>query len=263
MWSEVHEGNQGQDARQREHQPSRRGRESARRPGPPTAVPAQWARGRLAAVPAQGARGRLAAVPAQRACGRRPAILTVALATLACSTTLPPVDYSKEPDPRQAEYVVGPSDVLRVNVWKTPDLSVEVTVRPDGTITLPLIGDLMAAGRTPTALRADIKRQLGAFLKDDNPAIEVIVQSANSYRFTVAGNVERAGLFTAKHFVTVTEAIALAGGPNRYADLTQVVIIRRDGSGSRSIPVSVKKIFSGQRPDMDLVILSEDRIFVP
>lgn len=181
----------------------------------------------------------------------------------ACATALPPVDYSKEPDPRQSEYVVGPSDVLKVNVWKAPDLSVEVTVRPDGTVTLPLIGDLKAAQRTPSQLRVEIKRRLSAFLKDDNPAIEVIVAEANSYRFTVAGNVERAGLFTSKHYVTVSEALALAGGPNRYADLDQVVVVRHDKEGFRTIPISLKLVYSGQRPDMDLVILTADRIFVP
>ncbi len=159
--------------------------------------------------------------------------------------------------------MVGPSDVLKVNVWKAADLSVEVTVRPDGTVTLPLIGDLKAAQRTPSQIRAEIKRRLSTFLKDENPAIEVIVAEANSYRFTVAGNVERAGLFTAKHYVTVSEALALAGGPNRYADLEQVVIVRHDRQGTRTIPVSLKRIYSGQRPDMDVVILPEDRIFVP
>ena len=175
--------------------------------------------------------------------------LCLALSVVGCATPLPGFDYSKEPDPRKSEFVVGPSDVLRINVWKTPDLSVEVTVRPDGTITLPLIGDVTAAGRT-------------AFLRDDNP-VEVIVETVNSYRFTVAGNVEKSGMFTTKHYVTVTEAVALAGGPNRYADLDQVLILRQSPTGARSIPVNIKEIYSGRHPEMDVVILKEDRIFVP
>jgi polysaccharide export outer membrane protein len=145
--------------------------------------------------------------------------LSLALSVLGCGTSLPSFDYSKEPDPRQSEFVVGPSDVLRISVWKTPDLSVDVTVRPDGTITLPLIGDVTATGRTPSQLRGEIKRKLTTFLRDDNPTVEIIVESVNSYRFAVVGNVEHSGLFSAKHYVTVTEAIALAGGPNRYAEL--------------------------------------------
>ncbi|MGC9982315.1 MAG: polysaccharide biosynthesis/export family protein [Polyangia bacterium] len=189
--------------------------------------------------------------------------LCLAVCLLGCATPLPSFDYSKELDPRQAEFLVGPSDVLRINVWKTPDLSVDVTVRPDGTVTLPLIGDVTATGRTPSQLRDEIKRKLTAFLRDDNPAIEVIVETVNSYRFTVAGNVEHSGLFTTKYFVTVTEAIALAGGPNRYADLDRVLILRQTGTGARSIPVSLNEIYSGRHPEMDLVIVKEDRIFVP
>ena len=189
--------------------------------------------------------------------------LCLAVCLLGCATPLPGFDYSKELDPRQSEFLVGPSDVLRINVWKTPDLSVDVTVRPDGTITLPLIGDVTAAGRTPSLLRAEIKRKLTAFLRDDNPAIEVIVETVNSYRFTVAGNVEHSGLFTTKYFVTVTEAIALAGGPNRYADLDRVLVLRQTAAGARTIPVSLNEIYSGRHPEMDLVIVKEDRIFVP
>jgi polysaccharide export outer membrane protein len=187
----------------------------------------------------------------------------MALALVGCATSQPRFDYTKEPDPRQSEYVVGPADVLRINVWKTADLSVEATVRPDGTITLPLIGDVIAAGRTPSVLRAEIKRRLTAFLRDDNQAIEVIVATVNSYRFSVAGNVEHSGLFSTKHYVTVSEAIALAGGPNRYADLERVILLRKGATGTRTLPINLKEVYSGKYPEMDLVVDKEDRIFVP
>ena len=189
--------------------------------------------------------------------------LSLALSVLGCGTSLPSFDYSKEPDPRQSEFVVGPSDVLRISVWKTPDLSVDVTVRPDGTITLPLIGDVTATGRTPSQLRGEIKRKLTTFLRDDNPTVAVIVETVNSYRFAVVGNVEHSGLFSAKHYVTVTEAIALAGGPNRYAELDKVLILRQAGTSARSVPVNLTEIYSGRHPEMDVVILREDRVFVP
>lgn len=199
-----------------------------------------------------------------RWCGRtRGFVLSMALALVGCATPQPRFDYSKEPDPRQAEYVVGPADVLRINVWKTPDLSVETTVRPDGTITLPLVGDIVAAGRTPSVLRGEIKRRLTTFLRDDNQAIEVIVETVNSYRFSVAGNVEHAGLFTTKHYVTVSEAIALAGGANRYADLERVILLRQGPTGARTLPINLRDVYSGKRPEMDLVVAKEDRIFVP
>lgn len=187
----------------------------------------------------------------------------MALALVGCATPQPRFDYSKEPDPRQAEYVVGPSDVLRINVWKTPDLSVEATVRPDGTITLPLVGDIVASGRTPSLLRGEIKRRLTTFLRDDNQAIEVIVEQVNSYRFSVAGNVEHSGLFSTKHYVTVSEAIALAGGANRYADLERVILLRQGNTGARTLPINLRDVYSGKHPEMDLVVAKEDRIFVP
>jgi polysaccharide export outer membrane protein len=150
---------------------------------------------------------------------------------------------------------------LRINVWKTPDLSVEVTVRPDGTITLPLIGDVTAAGRTPSELRDEIKRKL---------TISARRQPSRGHRgnrqqlpLHRGGNVEKSGMFTTKHYVTVTEAVALAGGPNRYADLDKVLILRQSPTGARSIPVNIKEIYSGRHPEMDVVILKEDRIFVP
>src|SRR5690606_30441563 len=83
----------------------------------------------------------------------------------ACGHAIPNYDYSKEPDPRKSEYVLGVSDGLDINVWKNPDLSAKVTIRPDGTITMPLIGDLPAVGKTPTELKEDIKKELAKYIK--------------------------------------------------------------------------------------------------
>src|SRR5512133_1005622 len=111
---------------------------------------------------------------------------TTALAQLAlvamvlggCSAAKYP--YAKLPDPRRSEYVIGPSDVLSIRVWHDPDLSTDAAVRPDGTITMPLVGDLVAAELTPTQLRDLIKARLAAFVRD-SPTITVAVTSVNSY----------------------------------------------------------------------------------
>ncbi len=191
-------------------------------------------------------------------------VWAVGLALPACRTPAPPYDYSKEPDPRRQEFVIGPSDVLRISVWRNPDLSTEATVRPDGTITLPLVGDVMADGRTPGQVRAEIAQRLGGFIKDEAATVAVAVTGVNSYRFTVSGNVEKGGLFTSKHFVTVMEAIAMAGGPTRFASADQTLIVRPERGGkTRRIPVNYTAVSTGQRPEQNLVLLAGDTVFVP
>jgi polysaccharide export outer membrane protein len=172
-------------------------------------------------------------------------------------------DYGREPDPRRAEFVVGVADVLRINVWHMPDLSVDAKVRPDGTVTMPLVGDLTAAGRTCSAVRGEIETRLKSYVKDDSIRVSVAVSEVNSYQFTVAGSVEHQGLLSAHRFVTVTEAIALAGGPTRFASLSRVVVIRSTPSGPRRIPIDLSAIYDGTRPEMNLVIVAGDTIHLP
>jgi len=183
-----------------------------------------------------------------------------------CTTPRPFYDYSSEPDPRKQEFLLGPSDVLRINVWRNPDLSGDATVRPDGTIALPLVGELPAAGRTTAQVRAEISKRLQAFVKEESNNVTVSVSAINSYRFVVNGNVERTGAFTANHYVTVSEAIALAGGPNRFADPEKTVIIRPDALRAdlkKRIPVDYPAILKGTHPEQDLPLITGDIVYVP
>ena len=164
-------------------------------------------------------------------------------------------------DPRGRPYVIGPSDVVRVTVWKDPNLSTDVVVRPDGTITLPLIGEVVASGRTAVALQKEVGTRLAAFVKD--AVVTVAIEEVNSYRFTVAGNVEHPGLFTSRYYLTVSEALALAGGPNRYASTSNMVVIRNGGGRNLRIPIDYDAILSGERPEQDIVILPGDAVRVP
>jgi polysaccharide export outer membrane protein len=187
---------------------------------------------------------------------------TALLAAIGCASNQA-FDYNREPDPRRQEFVVGVADVVRINVWHMPDLSVDAKVRPDGTVTMPLVGDLVAAGRTTSAVRSDIETRLKSYIKDDSAKVSVAVSEVNSYQFTVAGNAERQGLFSSQHFVTVTEAAALAGGPSRFASLSNVVIIRPSPVGPRRIPIDLAAIYSGKRPEMNLVIVAGDTLYLP
>ena len=187
---------------------------------------------------------------------------TALLAALGCASNQI-FDYASEPDPRLKEFVVGVADMVRVNVWHMPDLSVDTRVRPDGTLTMPLIGDLTAAGRTTSALRSEIETRLKSYVKDDSVQVSVAVSEVNSYQFTVMGNAEHQGMFTSHRFVTVTEALAMAGGPSRFASLSNVVLIRAAPSGPRRIPIDLAAIYNGKRPEMNLVIVAGDTLYLP
>jgi polysaccharide export outer membrane protein len=184
-------------------------------------------------------------------------MLVLALAGCGAAT----YDYSKEPDPRKREFVLGISDAVHINVWKNAELSVDARVRPDGTITMPLLGDIKAAGRTPTALKTEISKRLASYIRDEGAIVSVAVTEVNSYRFTVAGQVERGGVMTAKYFVTAAEAIAMAGGLNRFANPHKLVLVRADERGQRRIPLDYERIASGLHPEEDVVMLAGDTLY--
>ena len=183
---------------------------------------------------------------------------------IGCATTHPPYDYASEPDPRKGDFVLGPSDVLKITVWRNPELSTDAVVRPDGTVSLPLVGDLQASGRTSIQLKEEIVKRLRAYLKDESAIVTVAVTAINSYRFVVSGNVERQGVFSSNHFVTVTEAIALAGGANKFADPAGTVVIRIDANGGvRRIPIDYPGVLSGMKPKENIPLIAGDTIYIP
>jgi polysaccharide biosynthesis/export protein len=113
------------------------------------------------------------------------------------------------------EYVIGPDDVLAVNVWKEDEISRQVPVRPDGRVSLPLIGDVQAAGLTPLELQQSIRARLAAYLV--NPTVTVMVLEARSHHFNVVGEVEHPGSFVLGQPLTVLDALAMAGGFRDFA----------------------------------------------
>lgn len=174
------------------------------------------------------------------------------------------VNYGQfQPPPR--EIILGVGDILDINVWEQKDLSSEVTVRPDGTITMPLVGDLQAKGKTPTQLTADIKKALANYLKlQAGNEVTVSVKTYNSYSFTVNGEVARPGMYTNPKYVRVADAIALAGGPTRFAKRSDILIVRVNAQGQQvSIPIDFDLVASGKRPDMNIWVLADDVIYVP
>jgi polysaccharide export outer membrane protein len=196
--------------------------------------------------------------------GRALAALVLVLAA-GCPSKVPNYPYPDEPDPRNKELVLGVGDVIGINVWENNNLSVEVTIRPDGTITMPLVGDLKAAGETPTTLKNRIKSQLQAYVKMQGTEVTVAVKAWRSYRFTIQGEVSKAGVFSSDQFLTVSDALALAGGLTRFAKRNEIMLTRKDPKSGRvrQIPFDYESLASGKRPDMNIIVLPGDTIYVP
>ncbi len=177
---------------------------------------------------------------------------------------MPKYNYAGEPDPRKSEYVIGIADTLQVRVWKNPDLSAEPQVRPDGTITIPLLGDIPAAWRTPSVLRDQIKARLGQFIQDEAAVVTVAVAQVQSYQVTVTGRVGHPGVLSSRSYLTIVEAVALAGGPTPFASPEQTVLLRLNPDGSvRRIPIRYDLIVKGEHLEMNLVLQRGDQLFIP
>ncbi len=162
-------------------------------------------------------------------------------------------------------YVIGPEDVLDISVWKNQDLSRSVTVRPDGRISLPLIGDVKAAGLTPGALRQAITKELKEY--QESVVVSVIVKEVNSYRVFILGEVAKPGTYLMKRRTTVLQAIAMAGGFSRYAAKNKMVIVReRVGVNTTEERKEVRfddLVKAGGKNDKNLILRPGDTIFVP
>jgi polysaccharide export outer membrane protein len=157
-------------------------------------------------------------------------------------------------------YVIGPSDVLNITVWKEPTLSSSLLVRPDGMISLPLLGDVLATGLTPLQLADQIASKLKKFVQDPN--VSVVVSQIHSKIVYLLGEVGKKGPIEMTPGMTVLEAIGSAGGLTDYANAKKIYILRNEGGRNEKIPVKYKQALKGDR-SLDLVLKSGDTIVVP
>lgn len=196
---------------------------------------------------------------------RRMSIVVAVALAAGCHTPFPKYDYTQEPDPTHGELVLGFGDTVAINVWENANLNTEATIRPDGKITMPLVGDVIADGETPTSLKTKIKTQLANFVKLQSTEITVAVKAWRSYRFTIQGEVAHTGVFSADKYVTVAEALALAGGITRFAKGNEIKLTRNDPKTGKPkhIPLDYDALASGSRPDMNIYVLPGDTIWVP
>jgi polysaccharide export outer membrane protein len=160
------------------------------------------------------------------------------------------------------EYLIGPEDIVEVMVWKNPDLSRVVNVRPDGKISLPLIGDIKAAGNTTPQLQEEITERLRSYYKE-LPPVSVIVQQVNSYAIYVLGEVKSPGKYVVKSGTTFLQAIALAGGFSEFASTNKILVRSVDGRDYKGTikNVNYKEVIAGKK---DNVFLNPgDTIIIP
>lgn len=159
------------------------------------------------------------------------------------------------------EYMIGPEDVLEISVWQNQDLSRSVTVRPDGMISLPLIGDVHAAGLTPGEVKREIARALKPYM--DEPNVAVILQQINSWRIYIQGEVRNPGVYPIRSRTTVSQAITMAGGFTEFAKKKKIQVIRKWKNHTEFIKVNYNKIVSGDTAQDDIVLEPGDTIVVP
>lgn len=158
-------------------------------------------------------------------------------------------------------YLIGPEDVLGVVFWREPEISGDLTVRPDGRITLPLIGEMQAEGLTPEALKAQIQTAAGKFISDPNVA--VVVRQTNSRKVFITGKVVTPGTYPLAGPRNVMQIIALAGGLTEYADAKNITIMRNDKGTIKSFKFNYKDIARGKNLEQNIPLQPGDTVVVP
>ncbi|MDP8223665.1 MAG: polysaccharide biosynthesis/export family protein [Candidatus Lernaella stagnicola] len=157
-------------------------------------------------------------------------------------------------------FVIGPGDVIDVNVWKNAELSRVVPVRPDGNITLPLMGDVRAAGLTVPDLKAILTKRVRDFMKTP-PEVTVIIAEVHSYQVFIEGQVQSPGTYPISGTTTLVQLIALSGGFGQFANKGRITLLRQTADGTRRIVASYDRIIDGR--SLDVILRPGDMIIVP
>lgn len=177
------------------------------------------------------------------------------------ATTPAPTDASAA-KPHDDSFVIGNDDVLAINVWKEPDISRSIPVRSDGKISLPLVGEVQAAGQTPLKLEKDIASKLKSYISE--PEVTVMVQQINSQRFNILGQVAKPGSYALANSPTVLDAIALAGGFRDFAKQKSIYVLRQNSDGGQSrFPFNYKEVVAGKNLSQNIKLQARDTIVVP
>jgi polysaccharide export outer membrane protein len=158
------------------------------------------------------------------------------------------------------DYVIGADDTLHISVWKEPDLSEQLPVRPDGKISMPLLNDITAAGLTPLQLRDQITEKLKKYIAD--PRVTVVVLAMNSRRIFVTGEVLHSGPITLLPHMTVLQALAQAGF-TQFANPKAIYLLRTENGKQQKLPFNYKDVVKGNHPEENIELKAGDTLVVP
>jgi polysaccharide biosynthesis/export protein len=158
-------------------------------------------------------------------------------------------------------YLIGPNDILSIYVWKEPELTREVTVMPDGRVSFPLAGEIVAQGQTVTQLKKSITQKLEKYVTA--PEVTVIVRESKSQVIYIIGKVGRPGPYPLMSGMTILQALSTAGGFTEWADQKNIIIVRRQAGKEIQIPFNYKEFTSGQNLDKNIMLQPGDTIVVP
>ena len=165
--------------------------------------------------------------------------------------------------PDVMEYQIGPSDVLSVDIWNHEELNRTVTVRPDGMISYPLVGEVLVVGLTPAQLQDVMETALSEYINILPGEVSVLVDEVHSYKVSVLGRVNEPGRFEFQNQVTVLDALAQAGGLTDFASTSNILILRPGPEGVRRIYFDYEEVLQSEREDGRLFIFPGDVILVP
>jgi polysaccharide export outer membrane protein len=193
-------------------------------------------------------------------------LLGSGLAPLGCAPAINPVTEAQAGaaqtmPPDQEKYQLGPEDALEISVWKEPELTKQLVVRPDGKITYPLIGEVRAAGLTVKELQKEISKRLEKYVTDAN--VTVILLKAQYYKVFVTGKVNKPGDFIVGRPTTVMQAISMAGGLTPFASPSAIVVMRRTGEKEEVYPFNYNEVARGYSLQQDRVLMPGDVVVVP
>lgn len=159
-------------------------------------------------------------------------------------------------------FVIGVDDVLAVNVWKEPDISRSIPVRSDGKISLPLAGEVTAAGQTPKRLEVEIAKRLQNYISE--PEVTVIVQEIKSQKINILGQVTRPGSYPLANTMTILDAIALAGGFRDFAKQKGIYVLRQSADGGQvRLPFNYKDVIKGKNVKQNVTLEPRDTVVIP
>jgi polysaccharide biosynthesis/export protein len=163
--------------------------------------------------------------------------------------------------PDQDKYLLGPEDAIEISVWKEPDLTKQLVVRPDGKITYPLIGEVQASGRTVKQLQEEILKRLEKFVTDAH--VTVILLKAQNYKIYVTGKVNKPGDFVIGKPVNVLQAISMAGGLTPFASPGSIMVLRTVAGQEMVYPFNYNEVSKGQFLEQNRTLLPGDVVVVP